>query len=267
MFPVFVLFGKEIYIYPTMATIGILIAGFYMCYMARRAGMDENDAIVALLLASIGMLAGAHILYALTNLEYIGKIIHNLNQVTSLEQGWKLVVSVFGGAVFYGGMYGLLAGLWIFFRKSKKTTLKPREFWPIVALGIPLFHGFGRIGCFLGGCCYGVPMEGGVTYHHALVAEANGVARFPIQLVESGLNFGLAFVLYRLYQKEPMRKHLLPIYLATYGVIRFTDEFFRGDTFRGIYGGISTSQIIALLSIVGVGAYYLLKKIKMEDFK
>ena len=48
----------------------------------------------------------------------------------------------------------------------------------------------------------------------------------------------------------------------SYSVIRFILEFFRGDTYRGIYFGLSTSQIISIIIFISCLIYLLLKKLK-----
>ena len=123
----------------------------------------------------------------------------------------------------------------------------------IAAPAIPLFHAFGRIGCFLGGCCYGIPWEGGITYTRALSPEANGVARFPVQLLESALLFALFFLLAALFRRGALRAKLLALYLAVYAVLRFLLEFLRGDAIRGVYFGLSTSQWISLAILLALG--------------
>lgn len=114
----------------------------------------------------------------------------------------------------------------------------------LTAPAIPLFHVFGRVGCFLGGCCYGLPSAWGFVYRYSPVAEANGVSRFPVQLVEAAWNLVLFLLLARLQRRG--RDRLLPLYLALYAPARFLLEFLRGDAYRGIFLGLSTSQWISL---------------------
>ena len=92
------------------------------------------------------------------------------------------MATIWGGSVFYGGLLGgILAGAVYLRRKGR-----PLDLWAsLTAPAIPLFHVFGRVGCFLGGCCYGLPSAWGFVYRYSPVAEANGVSRFPVQLVEA----------------------------------------------------------------------------------
>ena len=89
------------------------------------------------------------------------------------------------------------------------------------------------------------------------MAEANGVARFPVQLVEAGLNFGLFFLLWTLLRKRRLPGRLLLLYLLIYPTYRFFLEFLRGDAIRGFLLGLSTSQVISLLLLAGSALIWL----------
>ena len=56
----------------------------------------------------------------------------------------------------------------------------------------------------------------------------------------------LFLLLHRLSRREKWRGALLPLYLLLYSAFRFGDEFLRGDTVRGIWWGLSTSQWISI---------------------
>ena len=60
-------------------------------------------------------------------------------------------------------------------------------------------------------------------------------------------------------QKGKMKHYLFFLYLAIYAVGRFILEFFRGDTYRGIWFGVSTSQIISILILLFCGVFGLYK--------
>ena len=129
---------------------------------------------------------------------------------------------------------------------------KYRKYIDIVSLNIPLFHFFGRIGCFLGGCCFGIPCKIGCTYTMGPIEQANGIARFPAQLLEALFNLCLFFLLNYLYKKRKMENALLYVYLIIYAAGRFFIEFLRGDEYRGFLFGLSTSQIISILIFCSV---------------
>lgn len=231
--------GREFSIYQIMATVGVLLTGVYACHRARRRGMDDNTMILFLLWAGGGVLLGGHLLYALTQAAQWTR----LTGSSSWREFFIAVYSIFGGSVFYGGLLGGVAtGVWYLHRKQEALG----GYGDIMAAGVPLFHLFGRLGCFFSGCCYGVPCAFGVTYRHALIAQANGISRFPVQLVEALLNLALFLVMDRLGRKNRYSGRLFWLYLLCYASGRFLLEFLRGDTYRGFLWGLSTSQWISI---------------------
>lgn len=95
----------------------------------------------------------------------------------------------------------------------------------------------------MGGCCYGIPCKYGFV-----MKESPNVTRFPVQLVEAGFEI-LIFLLLLCLEKHN-KKQLLNCYLLLYAPVRFVLEYFRGDEIRGVWGFISTSQIISLLLVL-----------------
>ena len=251
MIPAFSLLGKTLAIYPILALAGIFAAGIYACRAAKRAGQSEDDMIVLLLFSAIGVFLGMHLLYGLVSLSQWPQL---LSQIHSLASFFQVMFAIWGGSVFYGGLLGgILAGALYLRVKGRSIAL-----WSnLTAPAIALFHTFGRIGCFLGGCCYGIPSAWGVTYRHSPVVEANGISRFPVQLVEAAWNLILFLLLSRLLRQGKGR--LLPLYLALYAPARFLLEFLRGDSYRGIFFGLSTSQWISLL-LFPTALFFLLRR-------
>lgn len=249
MYPIVTIFGRPIGTYALSSVAGILLAGWYACRAARRRGVDDNEIIVLLLVSAVGILLGSHVLYALTNLPALLRYL-SASANLSLGDWFRGLLPYVGGAVFYGGLLGGLAAGALYLRIRR---LPFAAYADIAAPAIPLFHAFGRIGCFLGGCCYGIPWEGGITYTRALSPEANGVARFPVQLLESALLFALFFLLAALFRRGALCGKLLALYLAVYAVLRFLLEFLRGDAIRGVYFGLSTSQWISLAILLALG--------------
>lgn len=141
-----------------------------------------------------------------------------------------------GGFVFYGGFItGSLVFIYYLYR-NKENWQSFTTFIPAIAIS----HGVGRIGCFLAGCCYGThcDLPWAISLHDKM--------RHPVQLYEAILLisfgiWGLRKVLKRNY------KNLIYYYVGFYAFSRFTLEFFRGDSYRGIYVGLSFSQWIALV--------------------
>lgn len=255
MFPSFTFLGKEVGMYVICATVGLFVAAPLGITLYKKRTGDDISMILTYVISAVGVFFGMHILYGITNIPYW----HMLGEA---EGVWDFLVkfaNIFGGGVFYGGLIGgLIAGL-IYIKKAKMPADIASD---CAAVSIPLFHGIARVGCFLGGCCYGVEWEHGITFTHSLVEPANGVPRVPIQLFEAGFNILLFVALLILINKNVLKGKLLAIYLLTYAIGRFTLEFWRGDDYRGHLFGLSTSQIIAVLMFIGSGAFLIIKGVK-----
>ncbi len=248
MFPTITVFGRTIGTYTLLALLGALLAGALACFLARKRRLDDNRLLVMLLWAALGALLGGHLLYALTEL----RLLPLLGQAATWEERWQVLFNLFGGAVFYGGLLGALLAAFLYGRRRR---LDMAAYADCAAPVIPLFHACGRVGCFLGGCCYGIENDWGITYTHALVESANGVRRFPVQLLEAGVNLLLCGLLLWWFWRGKAKGKLLPAYLLLYAPCRFLLEFLRGDAYRGFFGPLSTSQWVSLLLVVSVGVW------------
>lgn len=156
------------------------------------------------------------------------------------------------GYVFYGGLFGALAGVYFLCRAHKEADTA--TVFQFIAPAFPLFHGFGRIGCMLAGCCYGAFLSNPIV-----IFDAYKVVRVPTQLMEALFEFMLfGFLLWA--ESRRKKECLLPLYLACYAVFRFFIEFLRADLDRGIWFGLSTSQWISLAILVFVLARQIKRK-------
>lgn len=247
MVPAFTVFGKVFTAYQICALAGILFTLFFTYFLAKKVGKDEITAMFMLLIAAPGVIIGGVLLFGLTNLPSILDVIARRDEYATTGAFIKAVLNYFSGSVFYGGLLGgmFTGGLYLIRKKDR------RDYSDLAAVAAPLFHTFGRLGCFLTGCCYGVECKLGFVYHHATTPNANGISRFPVQLVEMGLNFALFWLLLSWLRKGKHKGKLLQWYLLIYPVYRFVLEFFRGDDYRGFLFGLSTSQIISVLILLG----------------
>lgn len=141
----------------------------------------------------------------------------------------------------------------------------------LLSLLLPLWLSFVRIGCFLGGCCYGLPSRVGVLYpaqifipyeHNCRKFQpgANPYCRvFPIQLVESAVNSCLFWLLFMaIYKLDSVTGYGLPLYLISYCVYRFVSDFFRYSSARPRYGIFSEAQLISVALFLVLGGWLLL---------
>lgn len=262
MFPSFVLFGREIGTYGIMVVIGGFFCALVGNFLIKRFGLDLFDFLLIFLSIGVGIFIGAHIVYGITHTDLIIRAFQNIGTLW-FDKFWELMIYSFGGMVFYGGFLGGLAAIPIYCKFDKR--IKSAQLFDIYAVLVPLFHVFGRIGCFLGGCCFGIESHFGFTVHgNTINPDVNDVNRLPVQLFEAGLNLLIFLFILYLFKKKIMTDKLIFIYMLVYPIVRFTLEFFRGDTIRGFLFGLSTSQWISILlfttAVIGLTISHLRKK-------
>lgn len=159
---------------------------------------------------------------------------------------------LYGGFVFYGGFIGLILCLLLYCFLFGKPLLKVFD---MIAHALPLVQSFGRIGCFVSGCCYGIPVAEpfGIALIHP-PAELKGVPLLPVQLIESVCCLCIFVALLIFGRKKRDDGVIMGLYMLLYGVVRFISEFFRYDSVRGIWGALSTSQWISIF-VVAAGLF------------
>lgn len=113
------------------------------------------------------------------------------------------------------------------------------------AVPVAVSIGLGRIGCFVGGCCYGLPtaLPWGVKF-------GDGVPRHPTQLYEVAFHLSAAIVLWTLERENLFPRQRLKLYLIAYCLYRFLTEFLRPEV--RLWGGLTGYQwtALALLPII-----------------
>lgn len=242
MLPYVEIFGRVLPSYGLAAAAGVLLAVLYVKLSEPGRGSVSADLELASVWGALGCFLGAKALYLLTALPQIAADWPLLRAEPLLFIRAYLA----GGFVFYGGLYGALAAAWLYCRAARADAETVfRRLLPAV----PLIHGFGRIGCFLTGCCYGVECESLGLAFTASEAAPNGVKLLPVQLIEAALVLALFALLARMSARRESARRMLGVYLAAYSAARFVLEFFRGDALRGFALGLSVSQLIAIMSL------------------
>lgn len=246
MHPYLTLWGISIPTYSLLLLLGLAAAWWFFHRRLKVRGENPGRWEQAFLWGALGALVGAKALYLLPRLSQLGEDLPLLAADPAVFAARYLS----GGFVFYGGLFGALGAVWLFCRPRGNFSRLGTELVPTV----PLLHAFGRVGCFLAGCCYGLPAPAGwpgVTFQAALLAP-NGVSLLPVQLYEAAGVFLLFLLLARLSRRGWQGDRLLLVYLAAYAPFRFLLEFLRGDPYRGFLGPLSTSQVLSLVTLAVV---------------
>ena len=145
---------------------------------------------------------------------------------------------LYSGRSIIGGLLGGWAGVKLVKWRWGITTRHGNAIAPAAALGIAI----GRIGCFLGSCCYGRP-----THSVLGVDFGDGQARHPTQLYECLFALGLFFYLMRESAKNPAPGVLFQRFLLVYLTFRFLIEFLRVEP--PCFLGLTVFQVLAFLVV------------------
>ena len=258
MYPYVIIFGKEIGTYFICTLVGIIVCFFFAYFLAKKKGQLIEDLIITVVYILIGMFVGGHLVYGITNTSKIIFIFQHISEYNFLSFVVDFFGVCFGGMVFYGGLLGGIAAMWLVCRTGK--YIPSNIMFDIWAICVPLFHTFGRIGCFMAGCCYGRETASfiGVTFPEGGLAPA-GIKLIPTQLIEAVIDIFILIAVIIVLNKEKLRVYALPFYIITYSIMRFILEFFRGDPDRGFIGILSVSQCISILLIV-ISVVYIVKQ-------
>lgn len=242
--------GIEIPAYGIMLAISFLAALWYVKRKAPNFGISsvvvENLAFWIML----GVILGGRLLYAAFHWPQYE------NDILGIFRIWE------GGMMFFGGFIGgfLLGALYL--RRQRISIL---EISDIVApaMGLGLF--FTRIGCFLNGCCFGVPtgFPWAVQFPASCVAGTSPVGEFalhPTQLYESIFGLILFFFLNNRLKKSAGSGVVFAQFLIFYGAFRFGIDFIR---YYENSANFWINQIIAV-GLVIVGVFIFVKNTKQK---
>jgi phosphatidylglycerol:prolipoprotein diacylglycerol transferase len=240
-----------------MVAIGAMLALGIGFHLARQRGLDRMELLSYSIFMALSFWLGA-VLYRLffTFLQSPQAVIENLFHLRVLieKSGTSVVGGILGAALFS----------WLYL---KRVGLPLWGTLDITFTAIPLAQAVGRIGCFLGGCCYGRPtdMFWGVTF------PGHSHAVHPTQLYESFLNLLNFVVLLIVYRKRKFEGQVFSLYLINYALIRIVVEFWRGDTHRGFvirgaspWTSLSIPQMMCLV-ILSLGVLVYLRRRKKSQ--
>lgn len=247
MHPVLFHLGSiTIYTYGFFIALGAVAGSLYMWKQGNKEyGMSFDQANTLFVLLIVAGVVGGKLFMIFESPSYY------LNHLSELLTS--------NGFVFYGSLLTAIPLMLWYFRKNK---LPVHGMLDIMAVVTCLVHGFGRIGCFNAGCCYGVPTDkpwGVVFTDTACQARPLGESLHPTQLYEAAFIFCIIFFLLWLKPRKSFNGQLFLTYLMIYAAGRCVLEIFRGDLQRGfIFNGLlSTSQAISIVIIAAAAFFFI----------
>lgn len=142
---------------------------------------------------------------------------------------------------------GALSGGYLFGEIGKKLLGIRYSTGDALAIALPVGQAIGRIGCAIGGCCYGAP------------CALPFFSRHPVQLYEAGVDLALAGILFAIRDRPRPPGHLFRYYLIGYCVIRVGLDVFRGEP-QPMLGPFSYAQIYCSVAAVILAASVMMSK-------
>lgn len=256
-----VVFGIPVYWFGVMMAGGFMAALASWTYLGRKEGRDFNYCSDMLFWVMVSGIVGARVAYVVSEFS------------TFIQDPITMLFVHRGGLIYYGGFVGAGVALFLFARTRHEKFLSIIDF---VITSIPLGHVFGRIGCFLNGCCHGLESSGllSVCYPKAslpwddqlyaglITADAKfSLPVHPVQLYEAAFNLLLYFALVWAYRNRKTVGSTTALYLMTYPIGRFSLEFLRGDARMRLGLGLDVAQLISIaLFALGLAIWFVSRR-------
>jgi len=298
--PLFQIFGEAVPSYFAMLVGGFALVTWMAMRWAKRGRLDHEVMLDLGLFSLIAGVAGARVLHVIAD-GYFYDYVHlctdpslvawhvDVAECRAIAGTWDAVAAVCrpahgaftldgclawaafwrGGLTYYGGLIAAAAYGVYFLRSEKFPVLKGTDG---AAMSIALGLFFGRMGCFLGGCCFGLPTDGpfGLSFpawspasdaqFRLNALSSAGLPSLPVhptQLYEAlGCLLLAAMLMLVVHPRKRFDGQVFCLFLAGYSAIRFALEYLRADD-RGGLLGLSTSQLISVLVVVGTGVLYV----------
>ena len=225
--------------------IGILISLYY----AKKEGIAAEAILDLAIYVIIAALFGSRFLY----------VVGQWDQYK--DHPWEMFMVHRGGLVFLGGLILAMAVV-VWYAKRKNISLL--KLFDALAPGLSLGYAITRIGCFLNGCCFGLPTGApwGVVFPPMSLAHSYFPDQpiHPTQLYSSASMFLVFLIMAFLYPRKKFDGHLFFWWVILYSVYRFAVEFLRFSPIHWL--GLTPSQWVVLPAalLAAWGLIYNLKR-------
>lgn len=180
--------------------------------------------------------------------------------VMSIFGGMGLTYITSGGESFglssVGGLVGVYAAA-ITMGLISPMPGETRIMAETATVMLPLMYSVSKIGCFLAGCCYGMPYDGICAVEYT-GQNAHDGAVFPVQAAET-LTFLVIFLIgLRLYKKR--KRYAVQVIFIACALMKCALDFLRASH-EGIV--LSLTQIFCIV-LAGIGAVWLILNVKKQ---
>lgn len=248
--------GFELRAYGLMLALSFLAGIWLATRRAKKKGVDPAKIMDVSVIIIISSIVGSRILYVIFHLdEFKGRWLDTINPIQSDGQ-----IGI-AGLTLLGGVLLSFISCIVYFYVKKLSFLKFADIIvPSVALGIFLT----RIGCYLNGCCFGLPCDGALCVDFPHHSPAGSVfpnqGLIPTQLYSSFYGLFMLVALLYLERFQKIKGFLFYWFLILYGISRFVIDFFRFYESSMVLlkvanEPISVNQVISFLFILfGIAA-------------
>lgn len=245
----------SLYSYGLFIGLGILFCYLIVYRKTKHIGINKDNLSELFIWSFVAAFVGGKLLFfAEDPAKYFGEPSLMLKNIGS-------------GFVFYGSLIFVIPTMILWLRNKKIPVI---SFFDGLAWGAPVLHSFGRIGCFMAGCCHGKVCNNflGVMFSHPKSAASPlNTPLYPTQLFDIAVNLIALSAIYFFSKKQKFGGQLFLVYLIIYAAGRIIIENFRGDAERGFLfnDAISYSQFIAVLLILCSVSVWVFLKNKMKQ--
>ncbi|MEO8861168.1 MAG: prolipoprotein diacylglyceryl transferase family protein [Ginsengibacter sp.] len=221
--PFLILFGKKIASFTIFGGLGIIISFITTFYLTIFLHLD----LLVWLIMTIISIA----------------VLVSLAELMNRIKGTPVLV-------YYHHEFAIILSITIFLFFTEHHHIL--QYLDITAAGLGIVLAFGRIGCFMAGCCHGKPSCYGIHYHkeHAEMGFPYYYIEtplFPVQIIEASGVLLIVIVMVFSILNRVQAGIAFAIYILCYGVLRFLLEFARGDISRPYYGPLSEAQWFSVI--------------------
>ncbi|MDD2656274.1 MAG: prolipoprotein diacylglyceryl transferase [Patescibacteria group bacterium] len=230
----FNIYNFEVNSYSFFVLLGLIVGLIVYYILAKKEKELSENSFYILIAGLVGGVLGAKLPILLINLP---DIIKNFPDITY----------ILAGRTITGGLLGGTLAVWYVKKKLAIKEKKGNLFAPAIALGVAI----GRIGCFLRGCCYGIPtnLPWGINF-------GDNIPRHPTQIYET--IFMLIMFPILLYKRKTANPgYLFYLLMNSYFIFRFFEEFIRENPH---YFGLTLFQYISLIALVFINLKHLKEK-------
>ena len=254
MLPTINIFGIQLPMFGLLISLGVICFTILSIRLFRKAGASEEK--IDKLIITVAIAGGMFALSA----TFFDALWHNLSEYkTTGEFVWE-----WWGITYSGGLLGAIISYCIAYYFIMRYERHEMFFFlDIVVIGLALAHGFGRIGCFCGGCCYGKEVDPNTflsVYYPINDSRTVWAWVLPTQLYEAAFLFLFSGALFFI------KKNRSAWYIIGYNVFRFFLEYLRGDD-RGAspFGALSPSQFLSIVMLI-MGICLLIFRTRIENW-